>query len=91
MSRALAKTVTYEVVTAVSEFGANYLFIRDLASAAGLTTFSIVIAPFVYYAHEKAWDHYDANKVPIASSSGPEAETLVLDLIGPLRTGQRRP
>jgi uncharacterized membrane protein len=63
VSRALAKTVTYEVVTAVSEFGANYLFIRDLAAAAGLTTFSIVIAPFVYYVHEKAWDHYDANKV----------------------------
>ena len=61
MSRALAKTVTYEVVTAVSEFGANYFFVRDLAAAAGLTTFSIVIAPFVYYVHEKAWDHYDAN------------------------------
>ena len=62
VSRALAKTVTYEVVTAVSEFGANYLFIRDLAAAAGLTTFSIVIAPFVYYVHEKAWDYYDASK-----------------------------
>ena len=52
-SRALAKTVTYEVVTAVSEFGANYLFVRDVAAAAGLTTFSIVIAPIVYYVHEK--------------------------------------
>jgi uncharacterized membrane protein len=60
VSRAVAKTATYEVVTAVSEFGANYLFVRDLAAAAGLTAFSIVIAPFVYYAHEKAWDYYDA-------------------------------
>ena len=58
----MAKTVTYEVVTAVSEFGANYLFVRELAAAAGLTTFSIVIAPLVYYVHERAWDHYDANK-----------------------------
>jgi uncharacterized membrane protein len=62
VSRALAKTVTYEAVTAVSEFGANYFFIRDLAAAAGLTAFSIVIAPLVYYVHEKAWDYYDATK-----------------------------
>ena len=62
VSRALAKTVTYEGVTAVSEFGANYFFVRDLAAAAGLTAFSIVIAPFVYYVHEKAWDYYDTTK-----------------------------
>jgi uncharacterized membrane protein len=45
VSRAVAKTITYEVVTVVSEFGANYLFVRDLAAAAGLTAFSMVIAP----------------------------------------------
>jgi len=60
VSRAFAKTVTYEGVTAVSEFSANYFFVRDLAAAAGLTAFSIVIAPIVYYVHEKAWDCYDA-------------------------------
>jgi uncharacterized membrane protein len=60
VSRALAKTVTYEVVTAASEFGANYLFVRDLAAAAGLTTFSVIITPFVYYVHEKAWDYFGA-------------------------------
>jgi uncharacterized membrane protein len=62
VSRALAKTVTYEGVTAVSEFSVNYLFVRDLADAAGLTAFSIVISPFVYYVHEKAWDYFDATK-----------------------------
>jgi uncharacterized membrane protein len=62
VSRAVAKTVTYEVVTGVSEFGANFLFVRDLAAAAGLTAFSMVIAPFVYYVHEKAWEYYDATK-----------------------------
>jgi uncharacterized membrane protein len=60
VSRALAKTVTYEGITGVSEFSVNYLFVRDLAAAAGLTTFSMVIAPVVYYLHEKAWDYYDA-------------------------------
>jgi uncharacterized membrane protein len=66
VSRAFAKTVTYEAVTAVSEFGANYFFVRDLAAAAGLTTFSIVMAPFVYYVHEKAWDSYGATQSPAA-------------------------
>jgi uncharacterized membrane protein len=62
VDRALAKTLTYEVVTAGSEFGANYLFVRDLAPAAGLTAFSVLIAPFVYYVLEKAWDYHDAKK-----------------------------
>jgi uncharacterized membrane protein len=62
VSRALAKTVTYEGVTAVSEFGVNYLFVRDLATAAGLTAFIIVISPFVYYVHEKAWDYFEGTK-----------------------------
>jgi uncharacterized membrane protein len=62
VSRAFAKTVTYEAVTGVSEFGANYFFIRNVAAAAGLTAFSMVIAPLVYYVHEKAWDYYDATK-----------------------------
>jgi uncharacterized membrane protein len=75
VSRALAKTVTYEVVTAVSEFGANYLFVHDLAAAAGLTAFSIVIAPFVYYVHEKAWDYYDATKAR-SSPAAPELKLL---------------
>jgi uncharacterized membrane protein len=69
VSRALAKTVTYEGVTGVSEFGVNYLFVRDLAAAAGLTAFSIVIAPFVYYVHEKAWDYYDATKARLPEAS----------------------
>jgi uncharacterized membrane protein len=62
VSRALAKTVTYEGVTAATEFGVNYLFVRDVAAAVGLTAFSIVISPFVYYVHEKARDYYDATK-----------------------------
>jgi uncharacterized membrane protein len=62
VSRAVAKTATYEGVTAVSEFGVNYLFVRDLATAAGLAAFSVVVSPFVYYVHEKAWDYYDARK-----------------------------
>jgi len=74
VSRALAKTVTYEVVTGVSEFSVNYLFVRDLAAAAGLTAFSLVVSPIVYYVHEKAWDYFDATKV--RSPAGPAQKLL---------------
>jgi uncharacterized membrane protein len=70
VSRAFAKTVTYEVVTGVSEFGANYFFVRDLVAAAGLTAFSMVIAPLVYYLHEKGWDYYEANEARPPGYSG---------------------
>jgi uncharacterized membrane protein len=72
VSRALAKTATYEVVTGVSEFSVNYLFVRDLVAAAGLTTFSIVISPFVYYVHEKAWDYFDATKARPPAAASPK-------------------
>jgi uncharacterized membrane protein len=58
MSRSLAKTITYEGVTAVSEFSVNYFVVRDFATAAGLAAFSVVVSPFVYYVHETAWEHY---------------------------------
>ncbi len=70
VSRAFAKTVTYEVVTGVSEFGANLFFVRDLAAAAGLTAFSMVIAPLVYYLHEKGWDYYEASEARSTGYSG---------------------
>jgi uncharacterized membrane protein len=72
VSRALAKTVTYEGVTGVSEFGVNFLFVRDLAAAARLTAFSLVISPVVYYLHEKAWDYYDATKARTVGGTGPK-------------------
>jgi uncharacterized membrane protein len=71
VSRALAKTVTYEGVTAVSEFSANYRFVRDLAAAAGLTAFSMVISPFVYYVHEKGLGLLRRHQSPIASGPRP--------------------
>ncbi len=72
VSRALAKTVTYEGVTAVSEFVVNYLFVGDPAAAAGLTAFSILASPFVHYAHERAWDYYDATKVRSPAAAAPK-------------------
>jgi uncharacterized membrane protein len=75
VSRAVAKTATYEVVTGVSEFSVNYLFVRDLVAAAGLTAFSVVISPFVYYVHEKAWDYYDGTQA--RSPASPARKVLL--------------
>jgi uncharacterized membrane protein len=56
VSRTLAKTLTYEGVTAVSEFSVNYFVVRDFAAAAGLAAFSVAVSPIVYYVHERAWE-----------------------------------
>jgi uncharacterized membrane protein len=60
MSRALAKTVTFRVIATIVDFTVNYVVVRDVATAAGLSAFGFVVGPFVYFAHEKAWDHFGA-------------------------------
>jgi uncharacterized membrane protein len=58
INRTLAKTITYEIVTTTVDFSANYVATRDVVAAAGLTVFAAVISPFIYYGHEKLWDHF---------------------------------
>jgi uncharacterized membrane protein len=56
MSQALAKTITYRTVTTISEFSVNYIVVQNLATAALLSSFGFVLGPFVYFAHERAWE-----------------------------------
>jgi uncharacterized membrane protein len=58
MSRALAKTITFRTLATIMDFSVTYIVVRELATAAGLTAFGFVVGPFVYYGHEKLWDHY---------------------------------
>src|SRR5262249_7805475 len=62
ISGALAKTITFRPVATAVDFTASYVVVRDLATAAGLTAFGFVLGPFVYFAHEKAWDYYGAQR-----------------------------
>lgn len=62
ISRALAKTITFRTLATLIDFTTNYVVVRDLATAAGLSAFAFVVGPFVYIAHEKAWDHYAASR-----------------------------
>jgi uncharacterized membrane protein len=66
ISRALAKTVTFRVIASIIDFTVNYVVVRDVATAAGLSAFGFVLGPFVYYAHEKAWDHFGASREDVA-------------------------
>jgi uncharacterized membrane protein len=58
ISRALAKTVTFRTIASVMDFATNYVVVGDVATAAGLSAFGFFLGPFVYFAHEKAWDHF---------------------------------
>jgi len=54
---AVVKTFTYRVMVTTVDFGANYFVIGELATAAGLSSLSLVGGPIAYFAHEAAW-HY---------------------------------
>jgi uncharacterized membrane protein len=58
ISRALAKTITFRTIATVMDFTVNYVVVGDVVAAAGLSAFAFVVGPFVYLAHEKAWDYY---------------------------------
>jgi uncharacterized membrane protein len=58
ISRALAKTITYRTIATIVDFTTNYVVVGDLVTAAGLSASGFILGPFVYWGHEKAWDHY---------------------------------
>jgi uncharacterized membrane protein len=61
MSRALAKTITFRTVATAMDFTTMYVVTGSLATAVGLSAFGFVVGPFVYIAHEKAWDYYTSS------------------------------
>jgi uncharacterized membrane protein len=75
INRALAKTITFRVVASAVDFTATYIVVGDLATAAGLTAFGLVLGPFVYYGHEWVWDRIDWLK------ERPEAQTEPVKLL----------
>jgi uncharacterized membrane protein len=64
--RALAKTVTYRAFATVMEFATNYVVVGDVVTAAALSAFGFVVGPFVYYAHEVAWDRFGSSTERVA-------------------------
>jgi uncharacterized membrane protein len=62
VSRALAKTVTFRSIASSVDFTVNYLVVGDLATALLLSASGLVLGPFVYYGHEKAWEYFTARR-----------------------------
>ena len=58
ISRALAKTVTFRTLATAMDFTTNYVVVGDVTSAVLLSATGFVLGPFVYYGHEKAWEHF---------------------------------
>jgi len=69
VSPAMAKTITFRTVATIAEFATNFAVVRDVVLAAELSAFGFVAGPFVYLAHEKAWEQ----KGPARSGDGAEA------------------
>jgi uncharacterized membrane protein len=58
LKQALFKTVTFRVIVTTLDFTTNVVVIGELATAAGLSTFSLVVGPIFYFAHETVWNYY---------------------------------
>lgn len=58
VSRAVAKTITFRTIATVVDFTVNYVVVRDVLTAAGLSAFAFVVGPFVYLGHERAWEYF---------------------------------
>jgi uncharacterized membrane protein len=71
VSRAVAKTITFRTIATVIDFTANYVVVRDVATAVGLSAFAVVVGPFVYLGHEKLWDYYGSPRERIPDSPAP--------------------
>jgi len=57
MKQAVFKTVTFRVIVTSLDFSFNYIVLGELATAAGLSAFSLAAGPAFYFAHEAAWNH----------------------------------
>src|SRR3984885_2850336 len=63
IKQAIAKTITYRLIVTTLDFTVNYIVIGEVATAAGLSAFALVVGPLFYFAHEAAWNRFgDADK-----------------------------
>lgn len=63
VKRAIAKTITFRIIVTALDFSVNYIVLGELATAAGLSAFSLVAGPIFYFAHETAWNYFGGTSV----------------------------
>jgi uncharacterized membrane protein len=57
VKRAVAKTITFRIIVTTLDFTSNIIVIGELGTAAGLSSFALVVGPLFYLAHESAWNY----------------------------------
>jgi uncharacterized membrane protein len=57
IKQAVAKTITFRIIVTGLDFSTNFLVLGELAVAAGLSTFSLVVGPIFYFTHETLWNY----------------------------------
>jgi uncharacterized membrane protein len=82
IKRAVAKTITFRVIVTTLDFTTNYLVLGEVATAAGLSAFGLVVGPLFYLAHEASWNYFGT---PAERASGNWGPTV--DIGGWLPTG----
>jgi uncharacterized membrane protein len=80
IKQAIAKTITYRIIVTTLDFTVNYVVIGELATAAGLSAFALVVGPLFYLAHEAVWNRF-----------GDSDKRVDLTFLMPLRPGAETP
>jgi uncharacterized membrane protein len=81
LKQAVVKTITFRIIVTTLEFTANYVVLGELATAAGLSAFALVVGPVFYFVHETAWNYYGPAveggttvKIPVHLTLGPDGK-----------------
>ena len=74
IKQALAKTITFRIIVTTLDFTAHYVVVGNVATAASLSAFHLVVRPLYYLVHETAWDYLS----PPARRKGGPANNRVL-------------
>ncbi len=83
IKQAVAKTITFRIIITAVDLTANYVVIGELAAAAGLSTVSLVVNPFFYFAHETAWNYFGPSFMRKFGEWGTAVHLPILQPVGP--------
>lgn len=88
IKQALFKTITFRIIVTALDFTANYVVIGELAAAAGLSSVSLAVGPFFYFAHETAWNYFGPT---VMRKFGRWGTAVHLPVLPPLRPDAKAP
>ncbi|HEX4411089.1 MAG TPA: DUF2061 domain-containing protein [Xanthobacteraceae bacterium] len=63
IKKAVGKTITFRIIVTALDFTSNLVVIGEAGTAAGLSTFALVVGPVFYLGHEAAWNYFGAPEV----------------------------